>query len=263
MTPAQLKKALAAIVANTKRLEGVSFTARKPRKSAKPKRKPVRTAKTRAKYSKFYSPPRAPEPVVEPYFAPPAEPVAAKAPVTVATGTPKRTTRQPEASESIPLPPPSPFRGGFKTPSTKDSSPSKTPSTGGFMPRELRLVGSCKAVCALTGRPCRLPAHRDDVSHANERGPFRLVAVPGQTHFAHRDALESAALAGRRESDPDEAAAGRYATSKKAREKYRAKKVRLAHDGAETTTGLEGHKRERAAYRVKGVERDSVGGNHG
>lgn len=105
------------------------------------------------------------------------------------------------------------------------------------MPRNF--VGSCPAVCALTALKCRLPAH--DGVHKSERGPFVLVAVPGQTVFPHRDALDALALAGRRESDPDDVASGRFATAKKAREAYRerhrARPAVSAHAGDATTAG--------------------------
>jgi hypothetical protein len=54
--------------------------------------------------------------------------------------------------------------------------------------------GSCTAVCADTGRQCRLPAHAGD-GHAHERGRFTRVAAPGQTIFPARAALEVAAFA--------------------------------------------------------------------
>ncbi|PZR17517.1 MAG: hypothetical protein DI536_04175 [Archangium gephyra] len=54
--------------------------------------------------------------------------------------------------------------------------------------------GPCKAVCALTGKACGLLVdHPGD--HHSARGPFRLVAVPGQTEFAARAALDRAAVA--------------------------------------------------------------------
>lgn len=56
--------------------------------------------------------------------------------------------------------------------------------------------GPCKAVCALSGRACGLLAgHAGD--HRNARGSFRVVAVPGQTHFASRAALDAVATSGR------------------------------------------------------------------
>lgn len=56
-----------------------------------------------------------------------------------------------------------------------------------------RMRGTCKARCAETGLQCRLPAHGAEQQHSNERGPFRLIALPGQTEFAGVTALERAA----------------------------------------------------------------------
>lgn len=53
--------------------------------------------------------------------------------------------------------------------------------------------GACQAVCAVTGRRCRLPEHRVDELHRHERGPFHLTAAPGQTIPARAE-LERAAL---------------------------------------------------------------------
>lgn len=55
--------------------------------------------------------------------------------------------------------------------------------------------GSCQAVCAVTGRRCRLPAHRMDEPHRHERGQFTFTAAPGQTSFAARSELEREASA--------------------------------------------------------------------
>jgi hypothetical protein len=55
--------------------------------------------------------------------------------------------------------------------------------------------GSCKAVCALSGRRCQLPAHNQEVRHRHERGSFHLVALPDQVHFPERERLERAATA--------------------------------------------------------------------
>jgi len=54
----------------------------------------------------------------------------------------------------------------------------------------VRFAGSCRAVCALSGRTCKLPAHGVDVKHRHERGPFHLVALDGQTVFPERERLE-------------------------------------------------------------------------
>jgi len=53
--------------------------------------------------------------------------------------------------------------------------------------------GSCKAICAETGRQCRMPAHPlEPDRHRHERGPFFRVAAPGQA-FTRRDLLDQAA----------------------------------------------------------------------
>lgn len=52
--------------------------------------------------------------------------------------------------------------------------------------------GACQAVCAATGRRCRLPEHRVDEPHRHERGPFTITAALGQTITA-RSELEAAA----------------------------------------------------------------------
>jgi hypothetical protein len=53
--------------------------------------------------------------------------------------------------------------------------------------------GSCKAICAETGRQCRLPAHPSEPDrHRHERGPFHRTAVPGQA-FSFREQLDRAA----------------------------------------------------------------------
>lgn len=53
--------------------------------------------------------------------------------------------------------------------------------------------GACQAVCAATGRRCRLPEHRVDQPHRHERGAFTITAAPGQREFAGRSELERAA----------------------------------------------------------------------
>lgn len=56
------------------------------------------------------------------------------------------------------------------------------------------MLGSCKAVCAVTGLQCKLPAHPEGTDHCNERGPkhgrFTRVAAPGQTQFPERARLD-------------------------------------------------------------------------
>lgn len=59
--------------------------------------------------------------------------------------------------------------------------------------------GSCKAVCALSGRQCQLPAHGIGVRHHDGRKAFHLVALPGQTFFPERERVERAARASRGE----------------------------------------------------------------
>lgn len=63
------------------------------------------------------------------------------------------------------------------------------------MPRVLAvMLGSCKAVCAVTGLQCKLPEHPERTDHCNERGPkhgrFTRVAAPGQTQFPERARLD-------------------------------------------------------------------------
>lgn len=54
--------------------------------------------------------------------------------------------------------------------------------------------GSCKAIDAETGRQCRLPAHpHAPDQHRSERGPFHRLALPGQTKFTRREALDAQA----------------------------------------------------------------------
>jgi hypothetical protein len=55
-----------------------------------------------------------------------------------------------------------------------------------------RWTGTCRAVDAETGLRCRLPAHGDK-GHRSERGPFHLVAAPGQATFARVEQLAAAA----------------------------------------------------------------------
>jgi hypothetical protein len=55
--------------------------------------------------------------------------------------------------------------------------------------------GSCKAVDALTGLRCRLPAHSEQLPHRHERGAFFTVAAEGQKNFTVRDRLDAAATA--------------------------------------------------------------------
>lgn len=54
--------------------------------------------------------------------------------------------------------------------------------------------GSCRAVNADTGLPCRLPAHVTD-DHHDGRTRFTRVAAPGQRNFPRALALEEAATA--------------------------------------------------------------------
>lgn len=58
---------------------------------------------------------------------------------------------------------------------------------------EPKMLGSCRARCAESGRQCRLPAHGPEVRHRHERGPFVALAAPGQTRFAERERLEDEA----------------------------------------------------------------------
>ena len=106
----------------------------------------------------------------------------------------------------------------------------------------------CQAVDAATGRRCGLlEAH--DGHHRTPRGPFVEEAAPGQTRFARDEALEVASSR-RVDTQPE---AGRKSAAQYQRESRARRGIggrRLAHNGADTTTGLEGVK----AYRQRRAE---------
>jgi hypothetical protein len=65
-----------------------------------------------------------------------------------------------------------------------------------FVADEVRAFrGSCKAVCAMSGRKCQLPAHNQNVKHHDGRKAFHLVALPDQVHFPEKERLERVATA--------------------------------------------------------------------
>lgn len=65
--------------------------------------------------------------------------------------------------------------------------------TARYHPEEtVSFKSECCAIDAETGLKCRRLAHAD-VVHRHERGCFVRLAVPGQTHFAARAAVEEAA----------------------------------------------------------------------
>lgn len=72
--------------------------------------------------------------------------------------------------------------------------PPPAPPTPAPPPRAIRTgwKGACQALCAATGRRCRLPEHRVDEPHRHERGAFTLTAPTGQT-FTGRADLDRAA----------------------------------------------------------------------
>lgn len=182
--------------------------------------------------SDFYMPPRRVELPEEPIFALPVElprPPMSRADVQASVDEGLITD---EEALSLAGPPP-PVLRLVHAPRTV------VPTTGVFK-------GSCKAVCAETGLKCRLPAHSELEEHANERGKFRRVATPGQTTFARREALDAAAMASNHEdvmgsgTGRDRAALAEYRARWEAKQKGSG--ARRAHDGATTTTGLEGRK---------------------
>lgn len=61
----------------------------------------------------------------------------------------------------------------------------------------------CKAVDAYTGKSCKLLEHPAGTPHRSERGEFRVVAAPGQTHFEHREQLDRAAVANNEGLEPN------------------------------------------------------------
>lgn len=92
--------------------------------------------------------------------------------------------------------------------------------------------GSCKALCATTGRQCRLPAHpKEPDRHRNERGPFFRTAAPGTTSFPLRQALFDAA------THQADGAAALVETKGTAQEKRESRR-KSAHAGDAVTTGL-------------------------
>lgn len=145
-----------------------------------------------------FTPPRAPEVVVEPCFKP----------------TPPRPVRAVVRE----TPPPAPI-----------AAPPQSEATG------TQRVGSCHAVCALTGWPCLLPAHEG--AHRHRRGAFALVAAPGQRLFGERE-VDRYAFASTIDAGMGEVRKG-YAAEKQASRDRLASGVRLrrAHNGHPTTAG--------------------------
>jgi hypothetical protein len=223
VTPAQKRLAdmLALVSTNTKRI------ARGLPPLATVKRKP------RRKKAKAYLPPRAPEVAVEPCFKPtPPRPVRSM--VSDSVPEPLDCPPQSSSASSATLKPP---RGESSL--TASCSTTSTPTGEAPVSPETRFRSECCAIDAETGRKCRRLAHAD-VVHRHERGTFVRIAAPGAP-IPRLEKLDGYALAGRNESDPDDVASGRYATAKKAREKWRekhrAQAAVRAHDGVPTTAG--------------------------
>lgn len=57
-----------------------------------------------------------------------------------------------------------------------------------------RWRGACQAICATTGRRCRLPEHPISEPHRSERGAFTSTVAPG-SRSPHREELDRLALA--------------------------------------------------------------------
>lgn len=97
--------------------------------------------------------------------------------------------------------------------------------------------GSCRARCAATGRQCCLPDGHTS-AHATPRGAFLAVAQPGQTTFAHRDAVDRAASSGGKgESMYETQSEAQYVRDLRRRRKVEAKN--RAHSGEATTLNHE------------------------
>lgn len=146
--------------------------------------------KPRRKRKPSFTPTRAPEVVVEPCFKP--------------------TPPQPVRAVVRETPPPAPV-----------ATPPQSEATG------TQRVGSCHAVCALTGWPCLLPAH--DGAHRHRRGAFALVAAPGQRLFGERE-VDRYAFASVAVSDE-------FSNTQLKRFERRGKRKSLAHQGVRTTAG--------------------------
>jgi len=107
--------------------------------------------------------------------------------------------------------------------------------------------GSCKAVCAKTGRQCRRLAHPEAPdNHAHERGAFFLVLQPGQVPTLRR-ALDEAATTARNHEVYNGAShvageklptGGKRDSSAGGLTKAIARARKSAHAGDDTTTGL-------------------------
>jgi hypothetical protein len=99
----------------------------------------------------------------------------------------------------------------------------------------IKMIGKrqCGAVDAHSGRRCGLlEGHREE-AHRTARGPFWVVAMPGQLSFARLEAIERIASACHGLDF------GQAAAFEKGAPRGPRKHRKLAHEGANTTTGLE------------------------
>ena len=200
-------------------LARVSAELRKLTKKPTPPARKPRRART-------HTPPRAPEPPLELPFAPEPEGIEVR-------------------GQPLPPPPPTPAPLDGAVLAAAVVAHEKAIAAEQLAAHRLEVdaaakwKGSCNAVCALTGRRCRLPAHPEG-EHRSERGPFRVVAAPGQTHFARQAALDEAATAG---GDHE----SMYDKHSGTQQQRFLRRLKRAHLGADTTTGDETNQQRRAA----------------
>ena len=184
------------------------------------KAKPKATAKPKRKRRHAHHPPRAVEVSVEPYFAPGVGVL------------PDDDESRPEPVRGEALPPPVPTPAPLEAPvlaaaSVADEKARRAAELDAERERvhaAARWRSGCEARCALTGLRCGLLGGHTG-THRTSRGEFRVVAVPGQTHFALKDALDEAATA--TSSDVDNGKKSYAQEKRESRERLRG----LAHAG--------------------------------